>query len=213
MDLQMPHMDGLQAARTIRLHAGAAGEVPIIAMTANAYADDISAARESGMNDFVSKPIRKRLLVEALNRVLAARPEDSLLVTPVAKAWPTENPAALLDLSAYARLVDEIDAETAQELFEAFTAETKRILPRLRVQAQEGDVLAVRREAHALKSTAGTFGLVEVARQAQALETSALDLPQPDLLDHLTRLQDTLLRSLAEFHAHESQDRGIQVEV
>jgi len=72
MDLQMPEMDGLEATRQIRNpHSPAHNhEVPIIAMTANAMASDREECLDAGMNDYVSKPISRRALAEALGRWL-----------------------------------------------------------------------------------------------------------------------------------------------
>ena len=58
LDMQMPEMDGCEAARRIRaLERPDAGTVPIIAVTANAFAEDIAATAAAGMNAHVSKPI------------------------------------------------------------------------------------------------------------------------------------------------------------
>ncbi len=58
MDIQMPVMDGYEAARSIRSCAHPqSGTVPIIALTANAFAEDIAKALAAGMNDHVQKPI------------------------------------------------------------------------------------------------------------------------------------------------------------
>ena len=66
MDVRMPEMDGLQATRVIRALDGARASIPIIALTANAFAEDIEACRQAGMNDFVVKPVRKKLLIDAI---------------------------------------------------------------------------------------------------------------------------------------------------
>ncbi len=70
MDVQMPKMNGYEATRAIRnLRRPDAGEIPIIAMTANAFAEDIKEAREAGMDAHVAKPIDLNLLREALEQL------------------------------------------------------------------------------------------------------------------------------------------------
>jgi CheY-like chemotaxis protein len=71
MDMQMPELDGAGAARAIRKIPGAAGRVPIVAMTANARAEDRQACVEAGMDGYVSKPIDMDALAEAIDRATA----------------------------------------------------------------------------------------------------------------------------------------------
>jgi len=76
MDVQMPVMDGFAATRSIRSRGFAA--LPIIALTANAFPEDAQRCRDAGMSDFLAKPLRKPLLVDAILRAMeAALPEAS----------------------------------------------------------------------------------------------------------------------------------------
>ena len=71
MDVQMPHMDGYEATRCIRaLGRSDAQKVPIFAMTANAFAEDVQKSRESGMNAHISKPLNIRAVYKQMNRYL-----------------------------------------------------------------------------------------------------------------------------------------------
>ena len=101
MDMQMPEMDGLEATRRIRALAGDIAAIPIIAMTANARPEDRWKCLDSGMNDFVTKPIDR---VELLNKVAhwtsgAPYTARSDTVAPVAEdeSPVTEDAAAALD--------------------------------------------------------------------------------------------------------------------
>ena len=73
MDLRMPVMDGLSAARAIRaMERKDAAGVPIVAMTADAYEEDVNRCREAGMNEHVAKPVDPEKLYSALEKVLAS---------------------------------------------------------------------------------------------------------------------------------------------
>lgn len=67
MDIQMPVMNGYEAAREIRKLPGC-GEIPIVAMTANAFAEDVLLAKNAGMNEHISKPIDMKKLCEILKK-------------------------------------------------------------------------------------------------------------------------------------------------
>ena len=71
MDIKMPVMDGYEATRQIRSLADPSlAGIPIIAMTADAFAEDKAAAIEAGMNEHIAKPIDIAKLFDALRKVL-----------------------------------------------------------------------------------------------------------------------------------------------
>jgi PAS domain S-box-containing protein len=84
MDVRMPEMDGLAATRAIRAQGGRFDVLPIIALTANAFPEDVRICREAGMSDFLAKPLRKPVLVAALLRALAEFVPDDAPLQPEA---------------------------------------------------------------------------------------------------------------------------------
>ncbi|MEW6149617.1 MAG: ATP-binding protein [Pseudomonadota bacterium] len=95
MDVRMPDMDGLAATRAIRAQGGSCKALPIIALTANAFSEDVKICREAGMSDFLAKPLRKAALVAALLRALDGytMSEDAPLqpeLAPIEVEWTEE---------------------------------------------------------------------------------------------------------------------------
>jgi CheY-like chemotaxis protein len=72
LDLQMPHVDGLEAARRIRAAEADSGRTPIVALTANVYAEDREACINAGMDGMLLKPLDRAQLIEALALVQAS---------------------------------------------------------------------------------------------------------------------------------------------
>ena len=73
MDIMMPNMDGHQAAKAIRalgIERSDAVTIPIIALSANAFIDDIQASLNSGMNDHISKPINMEELIDTITKYI-----------------------------------------------------------------------------------------------------------------------------------------------
>ena len=71
MDVQMPELDGCEAARQIRLLARAdAASVPILALTGNSSSEDVEAAMQAGMNDYMVKPVKMKLLAKMMSEYI-----------------------------------------------------------------------------------------------------------------------------------------------
>ncbi|MGH9391599.1 MAG: response regulator, partial [Vicinamibacteria bacterium] len=146
MDWQMPDMDGFKATAEIRRLERARLRTPIIAMTASAMAGDRERALESGMDDYIAKPVRIGELKQALGRLLAARQLPS---------EPPLDEAALDDLVG---LENDGEAEFLPRLLELFVEDSRRILDRLARALDEKDARELERAAHTLKSAAGNVG-------------------------------------------------------
>ncbi len=166
MDLMMPGMDGFEAAREIRRLPGPAGEVPIVALTANVMTVEPSDAAKAGMDGFATKPVTRERLEEVIREALAAR-------SPAASVSSDED-AEAIDVGAWELIRDELGEETVGIILATFLEDTEQRLAEMRDPAAHADQVA--RHAHALKSAAATFGFSGLAGAAEALEARSADL-------------------------------------
>jgi PAS domain S-box-containing protein len=174
MDVQMPHLDGLEATRRIR-QSRPRGLPRIVAMTANVLQEDREACVAAGMDDYLPKPIRAAQLAEALER---GRP-DTEKGGPVETGELEEAPSPIDD-----RVLRELRAQLGDEAFVKDLIETfLRDAPQLIAAMGDGQPEEVRRAAHTLKANARTLGAGELGRLCEKLEelaaTGVLDGAQP----------------------------------
>jgi signal transduction histidine kinase/DNA-binding response OmpR family regulator len=209
MDMRMPEMDGLEATRKIRALGGHLADIPIIALTANAFADDIKACRDAGMNDFIAKPLRKKILIEKLANVAGSAKRHKQPKTTAHADLPTVAPAAVamtdaapvLDDAVLDALVEEIDIDGVRVTLDGFLVESAQQLSRLRAYSCDSDRMMIKEEAHKLKGASGTFGLLQVADLARTLERSALQIAPNDYRDLLDRTEACFDRARSELEA------------
>jgi signal transduction histidine kinase/DNA-binding NarL/FixJ family response regulator/HPt (histidine-containing phosphotransfer) domain-containing protein len=208
MDVRMPRMDGLEATRAIRAHDGRRAAVPIIALTANAFADDVKACRDAGMNDFVAKPIRKQILIDKLVKVAGAVPSavqrgmQSPARTPAGSgALPDEDrDAALIDRPVIAMLREEIGEDAVDETLRVFRREAEERIALLGKLSAEKDRAAIEVEAHTLKGAAGAVGFAKVSALSRALERQAMELA--DHMPLVARIEAAFRQSCADLKRH-----------
>ncbi|WP_233440427.1 ATP-binding protein [Modicisalibacter coralii] len=191
MDMQMPGMDGIAATRRIRQLAGAAGQVPIVAMTAGALEGEKSRALAAGMDGYLTKPILPDQLERLLRRYLGD-----------AASAPTESAGAeaandvLVDRHLLAEFERSLGREGLEELVQLFRAQVPERLARLDAALMAGDDDALRRQAHLLKGESSGLGLRRVAALAGALERQVAQLGEAARRQRIDTLRRTLDETL-----------------
>ncbi len=174
MDIQMPVMDGYEAARAIRKLPGLAG-LPIIAMTADAMAGDRDKVLAAGMNDHIAKPLDVRRMFETIARWI--KPSEPL---------PTAAAATLSEAGPHRLELPGIDTRVG---LSRMLGKTSFYLKQLRTFAEhqagfverfheaEADPVAQTRLAHTLKGLAGNIGATDLQAAAAILEQACTAAP------------------------------------
>ena len=188
MDCMMPVMDGYTATREWRKYEAQHGQarIPILAMTANAMAGDREKCLDSGMDDYMSKPLNRHLLEQMLRRwikqgALANKPTVSIASAPaktapesatLAKAPITLDAGNLLDRQILDDLID-IMGDEFQDLVKIYLEDSPKSLARLVDAAEKDDPKLLVGPAHSLKSTSANLGAIQLSDLARDVEQDA----------------------------------------
>jgi signal transduction histidine kinase/CheY-like chemotaxis protein/HPt (histidine-containing phosphotransfer) domain-containing protein len=174
MDVQMPVMDGFEATRAIR-----SGEtkvpnprIPIIAMTAHAMKGDRERCLESGMDDYISKPISPQALAEALEKWLdLAHERTPALPAPGGSAEPTAGPPVFDRQAFLARLMG--DEDLAKNIVARFLEDIPKRILAMRTHLDQGDAGSAGGQAHTIKGAAANVGGLAFSAAAFEMEKAA----------------------------------------
>jgi two-component system, sensor histidine kinase and response regulator len=210
MDLQMPGLDGYEATRRIRSSPATAG-LPIIAMTAHAFASERARCLEAGMNDHVAKPVDPDQLANVLAHWVGRSPSAVDRMPPRTPAGSARNrrsdgarpaidfPSALARVGGGRALL--------LRLLEEFAADCTSAPAQIRTALQGGDLDGARRQAHTLKGTAGNLSVTKVYAATIAVE-KAIRAGNADravtLLEPLEAALGLAVEAVRAFRAQES---------
>ena len=164
MDIQMPGMDGVTAARQIRSMPEPKGGVPIIAMTANVLPTQIESFFAAGMNGHIGKPFKRNELFSAIDRCVQIRNDVDSAFTNGGGSVPAINSDAIKALT------DLIGPEKIDQLCGKLGKQLQDFVDRT---SGPFDASGIARQAHNLVSSAGMLGFEHVSRACAELEGEA----------------------------------------
>jgi CheY-like chemotaxis protein len=188
MDVMMPELDGLAAARAIRAMGGSHQTTPIIALTASAFSEDREAAFAAGMNAFATKPITARGLLNSIDDCLNHIPTEPSQELP-ASSSVHDMPA--LDRKFLDQMSEDLGPQYLAQALQVFLKDLKQRAEALRQEGEDAERL--RKAAHAIKGSAASFGFKRLARMAEDLEVAA----RLGEVARFRELKDTLLQEAA----------------
>lgn len=179
MDLQMPEIDGLQATQIIRDRFSDVRQhdIPILAMTAHAFEEDMNRCIEVGMNDFISKPISLEKMINILEKWIPNRLQSEgkpFVVSIKPDATPRieeihQNKLMTFDYKSFMKRVMD-DKELAKIILDSFIKDIPKQIELLKNYIYENKIVEAERQAHSIKGASANIGGEQLQKVATQIE-------------------------------------------
>jgi CheY-like chemotaxis protein/HPt (histidine-containing phosphotransfer) domain-containing protein len=197
MDCQMPVMDGYEATREIRAREVGSTHLPIIAMTAHAMAGAREACLAAGMNDYVSKPVRREAFQRTLEQWIPAAARRADGDRPPSTELPDTAGIDPEVADAFRELEVEGGHEFTRNLVGNFLTRTRERIAAMESALACEDVAEIQRLAHDVKGSTSILGAISLANICRDLETTAAERSFERAREVLARLEGCFQRLVA----------------
>ena len=216
MDVQMPDMDGFEVTAAIRGMEGRKAATPVIAVTANAMQEHRDECLSKGMDDFIAKPFDKIELLQLVAKWALVGAKSTGGPPAPAEQPETETPGSaeaaapaladageaegepLIDRAILDQFGEDVGQDFLPELLRDFMLDTEERLEKLSGPLDENSADDLGREAHSLKSSAGTVGAVSLSEAAAKIERLCDSGPLEDARLAIEEMRPVAERTLAE---------------
>ncbi len=169
MDVQMPEMDGLTATEKIRALGNSKKDIPIIAITAHALKGDKEKCLNSGMNDYISKPVNTDTLIRTLDEYLAIQPIANY--SDDNEDGNSNQQDTLFDFSHLQKMsLGDVSFQT--DLILSYVEDVTDRFNKLEVYVAERNLTKIVKEAHTIKGASYSVGATKVGDEALGIEIS-----------------------------------------
>lgn len=189
-DCSMPRMDGYEFTRNVRRREELTGSprIPIIALTANVFVEDVARCKAAGMDDFIAKPVELDRLVSGIIAWTAALQASTASGVSAAVA---DSSSAAVDLKVLPSALGTNDAGALAQAYRLFLSESRKHGARLRQCALQRRAPEIKLVAHGAKGDSRSAGAVTLADLLQTLEQAAVQ-------SNWGRIDDLIYRISAE---------------
>lgn len=198
MDIQMPKMDGITATAEIR-NSGLAYMPPIIAMTAYSMQDDKEKFLNSGMDDYISKPITSDMLIgkvfewakDAGIEEINVTDKRSILAADRGAVENTNGALALaIDLKVLDKLKSFAEGDMLMSIYSEFAEETEIQLAECKTAMEIRNIKNVLAILHTIRGTAGTLGITPLEETSRHMEASLKQGREENLVSEFEQLSN-----------------------
>ncbi|MEZ0168613.1 ATP-binding protein [Microvirga sp. TS319] len=190
LDVNMPVMTGIEAAKLFRFSEPRGSHTPIIALTADVTPEVAAEALGAGMDACLTKPVQPATLLKAIEEHVAAHRTQTSAESAPAPAAPTDTPSSVIDEAVLKELEHLGGQDFVRSLVEEFFSDAGHIVGELRDAAASGDTHRFRLEAHGLQSASANVGaktVHEICIRWRRITSADLAASGAEQVEHLVR--------------------------